>query len=167
MHGPAPVIARATTADAREIGAFQARCWEQTYRGVVPDAFLDGTAGADRAARWAERIRTRTRGVLTARADDGTLLGVASTERRADPAGGLPDLQLVTLYVDRGAHGTGVAALLLDAAIGDEDAHLLVFAANTRARRFYAKHGFVPEGPRLTDPGTGLDEERWVRRRPV
>ncbi|WP_412872469.1 N-acetyltransferase family protein [Curtobacterium flaccumfaciens] len=167
MRDPAPVIARATTGDAREIGAFQARCWEQTYRGVVPDAFLDGTAAVDRAARWEARIRTRARSVLVARSRDGTLLGVTSTARSTATVSDLPALELVTLYVDRPAHGTGVAARLLAAAIGDEDAHLLVFAANTRARRFYEKHGFAREGAKTIDPGTGLDEERWVRRRPV
>lgn len=63
----------------------------------------------------------------------------------------------------RRAQGTGVASSLLNAALNEEDAHLLVFSFNKRAQRFYAKHGFERQGDRQIDSGTGLYEERWVR----
>ncbi|MGN7192193.1 MULTISPECIES: GNAT family N-acetyltransferase [unclassified Curtobacterium] len=156
-------IREALVADADAIGAFQSACWEQTYRGVVPDAFLDSSASRDRAARWAERIRSGGRRVLIA-LRDGRLSGVVSTAPTDPGADDLPALELCTLYLDRDVHGTGLADRLLDAAIGGEDAHLLVFSVNERAKRFYARHGFLPSGAPETDPGTGLDEERWVRR---
>lgn len=161
-------VDRATAADADEIGRFQTRCWEQTYRGIVPDEFLDAAgddgAARTRAARWAGRITSGARTVMTTRSADGTLVGVASAARASAPADGLPALELCTLYVDQDAQGTGVADALLAATVGDEDAHLLVFTSNERARRFYRRHGFAPEGEPAVDPGTGLDEERWVRR---
>jgi len=95
--------------------------------------------------------------------DDGLLLGVVSTTHADQTADGLPALELSTIYVDERAHGTGVAARLLRAALGGEDAHLLVFSFNERAQRFYFKHGFRPTGDSQTDLGTGLEEERWVR----
>ena len=155
-------IREALVADADAIGSFQASCWEQTYRGVVPDAFLDAAASRDRAARWAERIRSGGRRVLLA-VEGGRLLGVVSTARTDPGATDLPAVELCTLYLDRDVHGSGLADRLLDAAIGGEDAHLLVFAVNERARRFYRRHGFRRVGPTQVDPGTGLDEERWVR----
>jgi GNAT superfamily N-acetyltransferase len=90
----------------------------------------------------------------------GRLLGVASTTRTSAAQSGLPELELFTLYVDQSSHGTGMASKLLEAAIGDDDAHLLVFSFDLRAQRFSAKHGFEPIGSRQLDPGTGLDEER-------
>jgi GNAT superfamily N-acetyltransferase len=156
-------IVQAETGDADAIGLFQTRCWEQTYRGIVPDEFLDATTTQARATRWAERIANGSRRVSMALSDDGLLLGVASTTRLDQALGGLPALELSTIYVDERAHGTGVAARLLRAALRDEGAHLLVFSCNERAQRFYSKHGFYHTGDRQTDPGTGLEEQRWVR----
>jgi 2-(1,2-epoxy-1,2-dihydrophenyl)acetyl-CoA isomerase len=39
----------------------------------------------------------------------------------------------------------------------------VVFEQNPRARAFYARHGFVPDGARATDDWTGLPEVRLVR----
>lgn len=156
-------IILATVADAEAIGAFQSRAWEQTYRGVVPDAFLDAVSPVSRAQRWAERIAGGERLVHLACTSTGEVVGVASSTRLAAAPEGLPTLELTTLYVDQREHGTGLGAELLRAAIGDEAAHLLVFSHNERAQRFYTKHGFARRGVTQRDPGTGLDEERWVR----
>jgi GNAT superfamily N-acetyltransferase len=156
-------IVQAGTGDADAIGHFQTRCWEQTYRGIASDELLDTTTAQARAARWAERIANGSRRVLMALSEDGLLLGVASTTRADQAVDGLPALELSTIYVDEQAHGTGVAARLLRAALGGEDAHLLVFSFNERAQRFYSKHGFHPTGGSQTDPATGLEEQRWVR----
>ena len=156
-------IVQAETGDPNAIGLFQTRCWEQTYRGIAPDEFLDATTPQRRATRWAERMANGSRRVLMALSDDGLLLGVASTTCADEAVDGLPTLELSTIYVDERAHGTGVAARLLRAVLGDEDAHLLVFSSNERAQRFYSKHGFHPAGDSQTDRGTGLEERRWVR----
>jgi ribosomal protein S18 acetylase RimI-like enzyme len=148
--------------DAEEIGVFQTRCWEQAYRGVVSDSYLDGTTWQMRALRWRERIDRGERQVWTART--GTdLVGVASTAPTVQGRDELPALELCSIYVDEAAHGNGLAAELLDAAIGSMDAHLLVFTSNGRAQRFYAKHGFAPIDDVQTDPDTGVEEQRWVR----
>jgi ribosomal protein S18 acetylase RimI-like enzyme len=156
-------IVQAEVGDAEAIGLFQAHCWEQTYRGIAPDEFLDTTTAQTRAIRWAERIANGSRRVLMALSDEGLLLGVASTTRADKAVDGLPALELSTIYIDERAQGTGVAARLLWAALGGEDAHLLVFSFNERAQRFYSKHGFHPTGDSQTDLGTGLEEQRWVR----
>jgi ribosomal protein S18 acetylase RimI-like enzyme len=156
-------IVRAKIVDAGAIGLFQTRCWEQTYRGIAPDEFLDATSAQTGAIRWAERIAAGSRRVLMALSDDGLLLGVVSSARADQAVDGLPALELSTIYVDERAHGTGVAARLLRAALRDEGAHLLVFSCNERAQRFYSKHGFHPTGDSQTDLGTGLEEQRWVR----
>ena len=98
--------------------------------------FLDTTTAQTRATRWAERIADGSRRVLMALSDDGLLLDVVSATHAAQTADGLPALELSTIYVDARAHGTGVAARLLRAALGAEDAHLLVFSFNEQAQRF-------------------------------
>jgi GNAT superfamily N-acetyltransferase len=156
------VIGLASVDDAEEIGVFQTRCWEQAYRGIVSDSYLNETTWQIRARRWRERIDRGERQVWTARTG-ANIVAVASTAQTASGRDDLPALELCSIYVDEAAHGTGLAAELLDAAIGSRDAHLLVFTSNGRAQRFYSKHGFVPTEDVQTDPDTGVEEQRWVR----
>ena len=74
-----------------------------------------------------------------------------------------PPLELKTLYVAAGHHGRGVAAALVEAAIGTRPAHLWVFEQNPRARAFYRKQGFRPDGRTTIDVDTGVPELRMVR----
>ncbi len=64
---------------------------------------------------------------------------------------GVPSAYLSKLYVDPGHHGGGVARALLDAVRADAagmTVWLGVNADNARAKRFYAKSGFVVAGVR-------------------
>lgn len=158
-----PAIARASPADAGAIAQFQITAWRQTYRGLVPDAFLDGMDAASSAERWAQRLATGARDAAIALAG-GRMVAVASTHRSLT-ARHLPELELCTLYLAPEVHGTGLADRMMDATIGHDAAHLLVFDVNERAQRFYRRHGFAPVGGTLRDPGTGLAEQRWVRAR--
>jgi GNAT superfamily N-acetyltransferase len=168
-----PGLRRADRDDVRAIAEFQTRCWAEAYRGLVPQSYLDRMTVADREVRWRSRLASRRYRVLLAELDgrlsdgglvgpaDGRLIGVASTRRSQALA--LPRLELRTLYVDAAHRGAGVAAELLQAAIGTAPAFLWVFEENPRARRFYAKHGFAPDGHRKIDPDTGIWELRMVR----
>lgn len=156
------MIRVATVVDAESIGRFQTRCWDQTYRGVVPDEFLDSVDAETRERRWRERIASGERAVYLAHRGN-ELIGVASTEVTRSSRPDLPAIELASLYVDRSAHGQGVAQQLLAVAIGTAPAHLLVFDSNARAQSFYLKHGFRPTDERQIDGGTGVAETRWVR----
>ncbi len=160
----AVTLARAD--DAEEIGEFQTACWEQTYRGVVSDDYLNATTALMRGARWRERITRGQRRVLIARSA-GDILGVASTASTDPSRSDLPGLELCSIYVDQRFHSTGISSDLMSAAVGQEDAHLLVFTTNRRAQRFYAKYGFVATGEHQIDPDTAIEEQRWVRLRPT
>jgi GNAT superfamily N-acetyltransferase len=153
----------AASDDADAIGAFQTRCWEQAYIGLVPDAYLTSMTAAMRALRWRERIDNGSRRVLLALIS-GDLVGVASTAPTPHDRPELPPIELTSIYVDEKVHGTGVAAELLAIAISDRPAHLWVFEGNRRAQRFYAKHRFNPGQETQIDPDTGLLETRWLRR---
>lgn len=54
---------RAQTADADAIGRFQTRAWAQTYRGLLPDEYLDATTWHVRARRRFDRIASGGRAV--------------------------------------------------------------------------------------------------------
>ncbi|ROS30629.1 GNAT family N-acetyltransferase [Cellulomonas sp. PhB150] len=159
-------LRRASVGDCEAIGRFQTRCWEQTYRGIVADAYLDAyldaTTWQTRSARWRDRIVSGVRDVWVAHRA-GELVGIVSAAVTCSERADLPARELASIYLDEAEHGTGLAARLLDAAIGAEPAHLWVFSSNSRAQRFYAKHGFVATTESQVDPGTGVDEVRWVR----
>lgn len=78
---------------------------------------------------------------------------------------GVGDARARPLYVDRSLWGSGLAAELLECAVGDLPVHLWVYEANARARACYQKHGFVPDRRSEIDDVTGVMECRYVRAR--
>ncbi len=151
-------VRRADESDAVAVAGCQTTCWREAYGGLVPDDYLRSAAvERRRLARWRERL-AGGRDVWLADAH-GEVVGVASTL-----ADDVPPATLTSLYVRATHHGTGLAARLLTAAIGSGPASLWVFSANRRAQRFYARHGFVPDGTEQLDPDTGVPEIRMVRR---
>ena len=73
-------------------------------------------------------------------------------------------LHLSAINVRRAYWGSGVGQRLLDAAIGDHDASLWVFRDNARARAFYVRNGFAPDGvEQVEDFFGGLVEIRMIR----
>lgn len=87
----------------------------------------------------------------------GGVVGAVSWS--SSPAG----LELTSLYLLPGRRGSGLAERLVDRAIGDRPAWLWVFEENARARAFYRRVGFVREGRRAVDVGTGVPEIRLER----
>jgi ribosomal protein S18 acetylase RimI-like enzyme len=75
-------------------------------------------------------------------------------------------LELRQLYVRRTHQGLGVAPKLMDWAIaelrrrGAEDIYLSVWSENERAKRFYARYGFVEVGRNLFMVGDQADDDR-------
>ena len=141
-------------ADAVAVANCHTLCWRETYAGLVSDDYLYSAAvERRRLSRWEERLGG-TRAVWLAE-DDGVIVGVASTDVAQDREAPVP-VQLMSLYLRSAYQGTGLADRLLDAAVGAQPAFLWVFADNLRARRFYARNGFVPDGAAMIDPDTGL-----------
>lgn len=73
-------------------------------------------------------------------------------------------LELVGLYLLAAHHGAGLGQALLDSAIGDQPASLWMAEDNPRARAFYVRNGFTPDGARKVEPAwEDLTEVRLVR----
>ena len=74
--------------------------------------------------------------------------------------------EIVALHSLPESRGTGLgAAMMLEALrqIGDQPVFLWAFKANTRARRFYEKHGFRWDGTERVSEFDGAVEVRYVR----
>ena len=99
------------------------RCWQETYRGLVPGAVL-GDPGllAVRERFWAAALTgERYRGNRVAVAErDGELIGIAMSGPPLG-AGAAWARQLYVLCVHAADHGTGAGPALLEAVVDPEE----------------------------------------------
>jgi hypothetical protein len=49
-------LRRATPEDAAALAAVEVRSWRAAYRGLMPDAFLDGLSEAEKTAAWRQNL---------------------------------------------------------------------------------------------------------------
>jgi GNAT superfamily N-acetyltransferase len=135
------------------VGALHFSSRAAAYRGILsPEALAYGSSEG-LGEYWAERWKwERDTHRLTVAADGGTLAGFSYLgPSEQDGVAELCAIHAAPTYV-----GTGVGrALMVDALpalarLGDR-AVLWVLEANDRARRFYERGGWVPDGTRRTE----------------
>jgi GNAT superfamily N-acetyltransferase len=158
------IVRPARVQDIRQIARVHVRCWQETYRGLMPDAVLDDPGfPAAREQMWTDALtgeRYRQNRVAVAERD-GELVGIAMSGPPEDAAAAWTR-QLYVLYVYAADHGTGAGQALLEAVIDSaEPAALWVADPNPRAQAFYRKHGFAADGTARS--GDGVREIRMVR----
>jgi GNAT superfamily N-acetyltransferase len=140
------------------------RCWQETYRGLMPDAVLDDPGfPAARERMWTDVLtseRYRQNRAAVAERDD-ELVGIAMSGPPEDATAAWTR-QLYVLYVYAADHGTGAGRALLEAVIDPAEPTVLWVAdPNPRAQAFYRKHGFDADGTARS--GDGVREIRMVR----
>jgi len=168
-------VRRAEPDDALDIATVYVRSWQSAFRGLVPQSHLDGLRPEARVGGWAETLATTAwpqRGIFVL--IDGTD-DAGSADRRGEAVTGFVTIspsrdddadpgtvgEIQTLYLAPEAFGTGGGRLLVDAALdelrraGFETVTLWVLDTNSRARRFYERHGWRADGTtKLNDWGT-------------
>ena len=159
------VIRAARVADAAQIAVVHVRSWQGAYRGLLPQAYLDGLDPAERVGRWerslAEADAGRT-GVLVADAG-GDLLGFASysPSRDSDAEPGRVG-EVDTIYLLPSAWSKGIGRRLMDATLAClasasfVQVTLWVLDSNVRARRFYEAGGWSADGGQKFDESRGF-----------
>lgn len=157
-------VRTARVEDVVQMARVIVRCWQETYRGVMPDAVLDDPGFlAARERFWTAALtdpRYRENRVAVAERDGG-LIGVAMSGPPLDH-GTVWSRQLYVLYVYAADHGTGAGRALLEAVVDQEESVALWVAdPNPRAQAFYRKHGFDADGTTQVDGG--VREIRMVR----
>ncbi len=145
-------------ADAEALAHVHVASWRETYRGLLPDAFLARMSEPGFARRF-RRDLTRPDGPLTlAAADRFGLVGYASggPSRRGIEG----EAEIAVLYVLRPSQGRGVGRELLTRtarALREQGARSLLISVlreNFHARGFYEHLGGVAE-PARREPGPG------------
>ena len=158
-------IRQAAPDDADALVRMHTLAHEECYGHVLPAGFF-----AARRAGIAERVERRrpflesSEPRLIALDACGDIVGFADAGPGRD-ADRPRELELFAIYTLNRTYGSGLGAALLTAAIGGSAAYLWVLENNPRARAFYAKHGFQPDGERKPLPAewSALPEIRLVR----
>jgi GNAT superfamily N-acetyltransferase len=136
-------IRRARPGDAPAIARVRIDSWRSTYRGIMPDAYLDGMQVEASTALW-DRVLTagpNTTCVLVA-VHGSDVVGFSCGSRLDPPKHGF-DAELTAVYLRREFQGAGLGRRLLGAvadgarANGATSLITWVIAANKRARAFY------------------------------
>lgn len=178
MQGkPAVRVRPARAEDARGIAGIHVRSWRATYAGTVSAAALDRLDVDQRAVVWTRRLAASGPGQTTLVAEvagrlAGFLLLGPTPDDDHDPA---TTGQVLAVHVDPDVTGHGIGGALLSRAVaaladaGYRAATLWAVSDNRRARRFYERAGWTPDGAKRREPlaveGEAGDDVTVVRYR--
>jgi ribosomal protein S18 acetylase RimI-like enzyme len=151
----------ATDEDLDGIAAVRILTWQDAYRGIMPQDYLDGLT----PSREADRLRRRVLGPGNSVAElDGAIVGWSAVGPYRDdevPAPRPGCGEIVAIYVLPGHQGAGIGRALMTHALdrlGElRPALLWVARDNTPARRFYERYGFRTDGATQTFAVGGME----------
>lgn len=143
----------AILADASSVAVVHVESWRSTYRGLVPDEYLDGLSVDRRRQIWEQLLAEESgdRGVLVLE-DKGTVTGFCHFAPTRDDDAAPATGEITAIYLLASHWGRGGGSRLLGHAVealteaGFQRATLWVLDSNDRARRFYEKRGWHADG---------------------
>ncbi|GAA2595776.1 MULTISPECIES: GNAT family N-acetyltransferase [Streptomyces] len=175
MSGPGARVRvrEMTLADCDRVSLIRVRGWQTAYRGLMPQSHLDAMDPAADAGRRRTLFARAPEGTANLVAEDeaGEVVGWACHGPYRDGELRTADAELYALYVDAERFGAGVGRALLEESArrcesaGHARMLLWVLKGNARARRFYERAGFRPDGAEepFEVEGVAVPEVRYVR----
>ena len=166
-------LRRATPEDAAALAAVEVRCWRAAYRGLMPDAYLDGLSQVEKAETWHQNLlkhgQSGRKRVWVA-GGDASICGFVRVGSVIDEG----EVGLIyLLYVLPEQQHRGVGTALMQAGMQDlrdfgmREATLWVLRDNLRARRFYEQLGWTPDGQAASEEYGGCRLEALCYRQSV
>jgi GNAT superfamily N-acetyltransferase len=165
-------VRRAGLDDAPAIARVHVRSWQGAYR-LVFGAALDDLVPEAREPRWREWLSRGGPPCVFVAERAGEIVGFVSVGASLDPFPDPETGELYALYVLPAAEGTGVGRLLMErgllalAELGCGSATLWVLEDNPRARRFYERGGWTPDGSVRTGEHLGVQTQELRLRHPL
>ena len=137
--------------DAARIAEIHVAAWQTAYRGLIPDADLDGLSVEGRERFWLDRLSRGEVPVLVASVDDLVVGWVVFGPSRDEDARE-DTTEVFGIYLDPGYWGRGIGSALWSEMLRrlreKNQRMLTVWAleANAPARHFYCARGAHPDG---------------------
>ncbi len=176
------VIRSGSVADAAQVAAVQREAWLAAYEGIISREIIDRVTAPDNGARVRQTFRTRPwQRMIVAVAEPG-VVGYAFFGPEVDVQGAAwpyplsqageqgRTAELYALYLHPAWWSTGTGRALMDRILtwacgaGYPGITLWVLQDNARARRFYERAGFSPDGAiHVLDGLGGVREVRYHR----
>jgi GNAT superfamily N-acetyltransferase len=181
------VIRSASPADAEQIAAVMRASWRAAYEGIIAPEVIGRVTADDGGARVRQSFRTRPwqKTIVAVAADPEAAAGIVGyaffgpeqdvlgapwphPQSAAGEQGRVAEVYALYVHPEWWSTGTGRAlmdrVLATVAAAGYLSVRLWVLRDNTRARRFYERAGFAPDGASHTLEGLGGVTEIRYRR---
>jgi ribosomal protein S18 acetylase RimI-like enzyme len=140
-------IRPATSEDLSAIAQVHVEAWQQAYRGLVPQQYLDGLSVDTRENAWIE-VFDQGASLLLVAEDSGSVIGFSSYGASREQGASLGTAELYAIYVAPQYWSTGVGRGLFQRTRQDlvergfDRISVWVLAGNERAIRFYRANGF-------------------------
>lgn len=158
----------ARVGDAPDVARIHVESWRKAYRGQVPDSYLASLSVSARTGYWAGVLGTADPQCEVVEGVAGPM-GFVSLGPSRDDLAPADTGEIYAIYLDPQAWGLGAGRALHDHGCtllvddGFRAATLWVLSSNTRARSFYQRQGWVPDGvTRVIElDGATLEETRY------
>lgn len=150
------IVRQAAFEDMARAGHIMSRSFRTAFADFVSRETMDACAGEENCIALLEGIFREGKMHFLMGGDSG-MLAWQRTEEGAE---------IVAIHTLPESRGTGLGAALLKEAlhqIGDSPVFLWAFWENTRARRFYEKHGFQWDGSQRVSEFDGAIEVRYCK----
>ena len=151
------IVRPATPADAEAIARVHVLTWQTSYRGLVPDDFLDALAIDRRTETWRTMLGDAKPGEpVWVGLDGGLVAGFVGVGPSRDEDADDDTGELYAIYVLAEHQGRGVGQALIGVAASwlaerYRSATLWVLEANERSRHFYESSGWRFDGSTKRD----------------
>jgi len=164
------VVRPGTIRDAPGIAAVHVQTWRTSYKGIVPDSFLDGLSIARRADQWREALsQVGPPSFVWVAEATNSIVGFSWVGPARDEDAEVQTAELYAVYVLSTSQRSGIGSTLVRRSVESliqerfRQATLWVLARNVAAQKFYERLGWEPEGATKTEvwQGTKFDEIRY------
>lgn len=165
------IVRPAEYKDALGIAKVHVLTWQNVYRGLIPDDFLDNMSVEERQKMWEKNLATPLPGVRIFIAEDSNgIIGFSDCGPNRDEVDNKKHGELYAIYVFPEHWRRGIGKLLINQITkqlkdeGYEYATLWVLEGNSRARKFYEVNGWKFDGRVKPHPKFGINEARYTIR---
>lgn len=135
--------------DADAVARVHAASWKATYRGILPDIYLDSEVDCERARYWRAALAANRYPIVKLACEAGMVVGLIALHDDPDDEG--YDFTIEHLHLLPESRGRGFGQILMKEAVmaarakGAANICLWVFEDNSAAIGFYERLGGVTD----------------------